>query len=68
MHPPGSLPGMRSLAIIPATKPTRIQLSMFILGLLLLLEIVYLARPKLTYIKSYFFSSLLGLMVKVSLR
>jgi hypothetical protein len=38
---------------------------MFIYGLLLLLEIVYFARPKLTYIKSYFFSSLLRLPVKV---
>jgi hypothetical protein len=65
MHPPGSLPGMRSLAIIPAAKPTKIQLSMFILGLLLLLEIVYFAKPKLTYVKSYFFSGLLGLLVKV---
>jgi hypothetical protein len=65
IHPPGSLPGMRSLAIIPATRPTKIQLSMFILGLLLLLEIVYFTRPKLTYIKSHFFNSLLGILVKV---
>jgi hypothetical protein len=38
MHPPGSLPGIRSLAIIPATKPTKIQLRIFILGLFSLLE------------------------------
>jgi hypothetical protein len=41
MHPPGSLPGMRSLAIIPATNPTKIQLRRFIVKLQAIAKVYY---------------------------